>query len=370
MAIENNQRLFDNLFYLTKNTFMRFLSFTIAPIVAVAALLGVSCTGEEKVGDDNKSSGEKNGGIKVEVTTADASDITHASAILNATCSITNAKDAQGVAVFYYGTLNDVDSIKVNGKKEVADMISESTKSFSKEIIGLEPSTKYYYVAYITINEKEYGGTVKSFTTRECKENGYEFVDLGLSVKWATCNVGAKNPEDFGDYYAWGETETKDTYSWSTNKWWNDSGTTLTKYNTSTSYGTIDNKTVLDPEDDVAHVKWGGSWRMPTKAEQEELLNSCTWTWYSSGNSEFNGVAGYIVTSNKSGYTDRFIFLPAAGYRSSESLYEAGEDGYYLSSSLRTDNPIYAWYIIIYSGRHVASNDYRYYGQSVRPVCP
>ena len=128
--------------------------------------------------------------------------------------------------------------------------------------------------------------------------SSYEYVDLGLSVKWATFNVGATKLEEYGDYCAWGETEPyyevgyaqespqahwKDGYSagygWSNYKWCNGSYSTLTKYNTSTSYGTIDNKTVLDPEDDVAHVKWGGSWRMPTFGELSELHNSCTWTW-------------------------------------------------------------------------------------------
>lgn len=338
--------------------------------MAVAALLGVSCTGEEKVGDENKSSGEKNEDIKVEVTTADASDIDFFSATLNATCSITNAKDVQGVAVFYYGTLDVLDNIKVNGNKVVVDMISENTKSFSKEISGLEPSTKYYYVAYITINEKVYGGTVKSFTTRERKENGYEFVDLGLSVKWATCNVGATKPEEYGDYYAWGETETKTDYSWSTYKWCNGSNTTLTKYNTNSSYGTVDNKTTLDPEDDVAHVKWGGTWRMPTKAEQDELLNNCTWKWYGKDNTEFNGVAGYKVTSNIEGYKDCFIFLPAAGYLRDTSFYGVGYYGNDWSSSLSSDAPDRAWKLDFRSGFRDTSHNYRNDGRSVRPVCP
>ena len=101
-------------------------------------------------------------------------------------------------------------------------------------------------------------------------ENGYQYVDLGLSVKWATFNVGATKPEEYGDYYAWGETETKNDYSWSTYKWSDETGNILSKYNTSIYYGTVDNKHVLDAEDDVAHVKWGGKWRMPTQSEQEE----------------------------------------------------------------------------------------------------
>lgn len=223
-------------------------------------------------------------------------------------------------------------------------------------------------------------------------------IDLGLSVKWATFNVGATKPEEYGDYYAWGETEPyyevgyaqespqahwKDGYSagyvWSNYKWCNGSNTTLTKYNTSSSYGTVDNKTVLDPEDDVAHVKWGGSWRMPTLREQDELRISCTFTWYSSGNTEFNGVAGYKVTSKKSGYTDRFIFLPAAGFRLDTGLNLAGERGFYWSSSLDTGRLKYAWSLFFQSLESAAANNYydyittyylRNYGLSVRPVCP
>ena len=98
-------------------------------------------------------------------------------------------------------------------------------------------------------------------------------VDLGLSVKWANINVGAESPEDYGNYYAWGETSTKETYNWSTYFDTNDGGNTFTKYNNEGG------KTVLDPEDDAAHVNWGGSWRMPTQAEWWELINCCTWTW-------------------------------------------------------------------------------------------
>ena len=206
-------------------------------------------------------------------------------------------------------------------------------------------------------------------------DNGLSFsmyipIDLGLSVKWATFNVGATSPEEYGDYYAWGETETKDTCSWSTYKWCNGSSSTLTKYNTSSSKGTVDNKTTLNPEDDVAHVKWGGSWRLPTIAEWEELCNSCTWTWYSSGNTEFNGVSGYKVTSDMPGYTNRFIFLPAAGYLDGSSLLLTGEDGYYWSSSLYSGSPSFARYLGFHSGDHYTNRYYRYRGQSVRPVCP
>ena len=195
-----------------------------------------------------------------------------------------------------------------------------------------------------------------------------EAVDLGLSVKWATFNVGASKPEEYGCYYAWGETEPKTDYSWSTYKYCNGSYSTMTKYCNDSSYGNngfTDTKTTLDPDDDVAHVKWGGDWRMPTKDEFTELLNNCTWTWIT-----LNGVKGYRVTSNKSGYTDRSIFLPTAGYRGGTYLSSVGSGGHYWSSSLYTGNPSNAWHVYFNSGGHDTGGRSRYSGLSVRPVCP
>ena len=109
-------------------------------------------------------------------------------------------------------------------------------------------------------------------------ENGHDYVDLGLpsGTKWATCNVGATAPEEYGDYFAWGETEPKTTYNWDTYKWCNGSEDTFTKYNTKSSYGTVDNKTQLELADDAARANWGGQWRMPTDAEWTELCKNCT----------------------------------------------------------------------------------------------
>jgi uncharacterized repeat protein (TIGR02543 family) len=191
--------------------------------------------------------------------------------------------------------------------------------------------------------------------------NGHECVDLGLpsGLKWATCNVGASAPEEYGGYYAWGETVVKNDYSWSTYKWCNGSSNTMTKYCTSSSYGTIDNKTTLDPEDDVAHVKWGGSWRMPTEAEQDELHNNCMWTWTTQ-----NGVKGYKVT----GPNDNSIFLPAAGYRDGTDLSYSGDYGYCLSGSLYGGNNSSAYNFYFNNGFYIRDIDYRCYGLSVRPV--
>ena len=192
--------------------------------------------------------------------------------------------------------------------------------------------------------------------------NAYEYVDLGLSVKWATCNVGANNPEDYGDYFAWGETKSNTTYEWSTYKWCKGNESTLTKYNNKRKYGKVDNKTTLELSDDAARANWGGSWRMPTDAEWTELRKQCTWTWTTQ-----NGVYGRKVTSKTNGNS---IFLPAAGFRSYSLLSNAGSYGYYWSSSLYRGDPSYAWSVDFDSGYVGGYYAHRYYGQSVRPVCP
>ena len=189
--------------------------------------------------------------------------------------------------------------------------------------------------------------------------NGHEYIDLGLpsGLKWATMNVGATSPEDYGDYYAWGEIEEKENYSWNTYKWCNGSYDTQTKY--CTSHGTVDNKTTLDPEDDVAHVKWGGAWRMPTLDEQKELLNKCTWTWITQ-----NGVNGCKVT----GPNGNSIFLPAAGYRDGTEASYRGGLGNYWSSSLNSYDSSSAYNFHFNIRYHYWIDSYRYYGRSVRPV--
>lgn len=198
-----------------------------------------------------------------------------------------------------------------------------------------------------------------------CGQNGQvikaipDAIDLGLSVKWANMNVGAKYIEDYGNYYAWGETATKATSDWSTYFDTNDGGNTFTKYNNEGG------KTVLDLEDDAAHVNLGGSWRMPTQAEWQELIDNCTWTWATQ-----NGINGYKVTSNKAGYTDKFIFLPAAGYRNGSGLNLVGSYAYYWSSSLYESSSYLALRLYFYSGSRRLGYFYRYHGLSVRPVLP
>lgn len=190
--------------------------------------------------------------------------------------------------------------------------------------------------------------------------NGHEYVDLGLSVKWATCNVGASKPEDYGGYYAWGETEEKNDYSWNTYKWCNGSSYTMTKYCISYDYGTVDGKTVIESSDDVAHVKWGGNWRMPIKEEIRELFEDCTWTWKTQ-----SGIEGMKVT----GPNGNSIFLPAAGGRVDTGFNNRGPRGYYWSATLGEYGSSGACIIDVYNGLYDWNRwSTRNYGFSVRPV--
>ena len=199
--------------------------------------------------------------------------------------------------------------------------------------------------------------SAKSATpSRSNIHNGHEYVDLGLSVKWATCNVGANKPEEYGDYFAWGETTAKETYNWSTYKWYNSSTDRITKYRA------LSGTYLLELSDDAARVNWGSSWRMPTMEEQDELRIQCTWTWTTQ-----NGVNGYKVTSKSNGNS---IFLPAAGFRYDSSLFDVGRDGNYWSSSYRYESTR-AVYNFNFSSSSVDKYEYfRFIGQSVRPVCP
>lgn len=189
-----------------------------------------------------------------------------------------------------------------------------------------------------------------------------DYVDLGLpsGIKWATKNLGASKPSDYGDYYAWGETEPKANYSWETYKW-------VTKDNL-TKYNDTDGKTSLDPADDAATAKLGSSWRIPTSAEIAELLNpdNCTWTWTTQ-----DDVNGYEVKSKKNGNS---IFLPAAGARMGSELIEAGSFSGYWSGSLgaadtAADAPGARG--LLFGGGDLGWDSLdRFCGFSVRPVCP
>jgi hypothetical protein len=229
---------------------------------------------------------------------------------------------------------------------------------FTCDLTNLQEATTYYVRAY-AINAKgtSYGGEV-SFTSRALSgiENGYAWVDLGLSVVWATMNVGASGPEYRGNYFAWGETSTKSTYNWSTYKWYDNDGSALNKYYYK------DNKTELEAVDDAATINWGGNWRMPTDAEWTELRELCTWTWIT-----LNGVDGYKITSRSN---DNSIFLPAAGCKTESGSSYVYYHGNYWSSSIHSVSSQSAWSVSFTSSNVKREGDLRYCGLSVRPVCP
>lgn len=195
---------------------------------------------------------------------------------------------------------------------------------------------------------------------KKCLGNPSEYVDLGLSVKWATCNVGATAPEEYGDYFAWGEVKSKIDYT--ENNY---------KYDGYTKYNPTDKKEVLDIIDDAARINWGGGWRIPSSAEWGELLSNCAWQW----NEEKNG---YVVTSQKEGYTDKSIFIPRAGYKGGGNYSCGSHVGHYWANYLGGRISSYdagerfAGCICILDGVNGprGHSEYRYSGLTIRPVCP
>jgi Bacterial surface proteins containing Ig-like domains len=290
--------------------------------------------------------------------------------ILSPDCEEWIGQDSTPLTIHY--------EVYVDGSKlDESTYPNDTQKSVS---CSLSPDKHDWYVVAKIMD----GGTViasyqsneKSFTVEDDLVE-LEAVDLGLSVNWANMNLGANRPEEYGDHYAWGETEPyysslypfigkegkEGGYDWSSYKWCLGGEDLLTKYCTDYSYGYngfTDYKTVLDPEDDAAHVNLGGNWRMPTDAEWTELRTKCTWKWTS-----VSGVSGHEVT----GPNGKRIFLPAAGLLYNTEHYDGDTYGYYWSSSLDTVSPNVAWGVC-FGSEGVLRYDYigRCDGQSVRPV--
>ena len=209
--------------------------------------------------------------------------------------------------------------------------------------------------------------------------NGYEYVDLGVvvggkTILWAKTNIGATLPADYGDYYAWGETETKSVYNWETYQYavWVEDTPAVTDEDgfvispASGHYeGTNIGEDIQGTQYDAAHVNWGGNWRMPTLEELDALRNQCDWRWGQMLDSDGNSHDGYKVM-NKSD-NSKYIFLPAAGVRGDSYLYFAGSNGGFWSSSLNSETSAYDLYFK--SSSINLGNNHRCFGQSVRPVC-
>lgn len=183
--------------------------------------------------------------------------------------------------------------------------------------------------------------------------SGHDYVDLGLSVLWATCNIGANSPEQVGNYYAWGETETKAAYNNMSYRWIEDDS--LTKYDR-------DSKNLLEKADDVANVKWGEGWKIPSVFDYKELMEKCKWEWKS-----IKGIDGYLITSKVDGYENRCIFLPVAGKREGNRI-SSRTNGYYWANSVKQNAPTLADLFYFDAREKKVYGDYRYVGRSIRAV--
>lgn len=248
----------------------------------------------------------------------------------------------------------ETNRIWTSSDESVATVIQSGTNQ--AKVTGVAAGT-----AVITVQTVDGGYTASCTVT---VKSAFESVDLGLSVEWASWNIGAENPEDFGGYYAWGEIEPKSEYSWDNYKWCNGSEKTLTKYNFKEEYGAVDNRTVLEPEDDIAHVSWGGAWRMPTEKEYTELITKCTWDWETRGD-----VQGYKVT----GPSGNSIFLPAGGNKTGGSLSDENVCFYWSVSVAGVGwSPNNAWRLLAYKNavysERVTQTVTRYRGYTIRAV--
>lgn len=280
-------------------------------------------------------------------STGDVSDVTYATATFTTYVQLTSvdADDNIKVGVAY---ATSKDAIHSDSTFRMKTVYTEDDDECVITIDGLFVNTTYYYASFTFFNGVYAFSNIKSFTTKNVA------VDLGLSVKWATCNVGAFSPEEYGDYFAWSETKPKSSYFSDNSITYGLSPSELE------SRGIIGSDGNLTAAHDAATANWGGSWRMPTFDEIKELLYNCIWKW-----TTCNGVNGQLVT----GPNGNSIFLPAAGYRVGIDFCNRGLDGEYWSATLDEIYSFLAYNLDFSSDYNLYFNNYdRYYGFTVRPV--
>ncbi len=293
------------------------------------------------------------------VETKEAEDIEDHKASVHGTLTIESEEHLDSEVFFLYSsTANTIEGLKSAGIRVSATL--DNSHNFSAALNNLEKQTTYYYLACSNVIGKEILGEVKSFTTL-LRIVPAGAVELGLSVMWGECNLGATSEEEYGNYYAWGETIPGSYFSYAAYKWCGDTYNSLIKYNYNPDYGVVDNKTTLDASDDAASVSLKNKWRMPTRAELKELIDKCTWSWTSR-----NGVNGYEVTS---GINGNKIFLPANGMGNNDAIEAQNRYGYYWTSTLSNLNPGSAYSLLFYSETHYCNDSAsRYAGMAIRPV--
>lgn len=295
--------------------------------------------------------------INASATTSNAQDVKYTRALLSGEFTLNTSLELSQEAYFLYSDkCTTLDDLVKSGTKAIAII---SGDSFSSQLININDGAKFSYVACVKIYDTVFYGTVKSFSTIKIPAGG---VDLGLSVLWHQHNIGASSPEDYGSYFAWGETETKASYSLDNYKWiYVDGNYKYSKYNSWPQYGIVDNKKELELTDDAARAILGNDWRTPTYDEIKELVENCTWKWTTQ-----NGVKGGLFTSTVTGNS---IFLPAAGQIVDSINEYKGSSAKYMSSTLGDNYPDAAR-VLWFSDFRIEPNPstVRHIGLSVRPV--
>lgn len=222
--------------------------------------------------------------------------------------------------IIYSTTASTSDKLQLN-KENVLRANAKSIDEQSIYLSDLEPLRTYYYRAFFKCGDDTIYGQPKSFETQQIEDYARTSVDLGLSIKWAACNVGAHKPYEYGKYYAWGETKNKHEYTTNNCRWFADNDSDLKLY------GIINSKGMLTSEADAACVNWGAKWRIPTKAEFKELIEKCQWE-----SSTQNNISGCKVT----GPNGKSIFFPFAGHCSDNNHVGEGFQGFYWSSNTQS----------------------------------
>ncbi len=286
--------------------------------------------------------------ISLNLSTGDPTEVSDNSMtayfVLNSNYSFVGKDVELGIC---YSSIDEQPTIDNNTIVHASEVNSQT---WEQVIDKLDKGRTYYYRSYAKIGDEVAYGPTKSFTTGSVADQPAtpSYVDLGLSVKWATCNLGATKPEDYGNYYAWGETLPKDKYLWDNYKFGNKGS--FSKYNTS------DGKKTLDADDDAATVNLGRPWRMPTYSELVELRNKCTWKW-----TTINGINGFLII----GTNGNTIFFPAAG------CVTYGVSGYGQNSNCFYWTSTNALYVDIQSdNNNYTMGEIRQLGLTVRPVQP